>query len=73
MVDSIQKANENFKSLYNGMMDEAIAEAESHGVTIYRDIDKTAFIQAVQPVHEDYCAKGESYKALYDDIQKYAR
>ena len=73
LVDSIQKANENFKSLYNGMMDEAIAEAESHGVTIYRDIDKTAFIQAVQPVHEDYCAKGESYKALYDDIQKYAR
>lgn len=73
LVDSIQKANENFKSLYNGMMAEAIEEAESHGVTIYRDIDKTAFIQAVQPVHENYCAKGESYKALYDDIQKYAR
>ena len=73
LVDSIQKANENFKSLYNGMMAEAIAEAETHGVTIYRDIDKTAFIQAVQPVHENYCAKGDSYKALYDDIQKYAR
>lgn len=73
LVDSIQKANENFKSLYNGMMAEAIEEAESHGVTVYRDIDKTAFIQAVQPVHENYCAKGESYKALYDDIQKYAQ
>ena len=73
LVSSIQKANENFKSLYNGMMDEAIAEAETHGVTIYRDIDKTAFIEAVQPIHEEYCARGEAYKALYDDIQKYVK
>ena len=73
LVSSIQKANENFKSLYNNMMLEATKEAETHGVTIYRDIDKTAFIEAVQPVHENYCSKGESYKALYDDIQKYAR
>lgn len=72
LVTAIQKANDNFKQLYNGMMEEAVAEAETHGVTIYRDIDKTAFIQAVQPVHADYCAKGDSYKALYDDIQKYA-
>ncbi|MDO5407969.1 MAG: TRAP transporter substrate-binding protein DctP [Eubacteriales bacterium] len=73
LVSSIQKANENFKSLYNGMMAEAIVEAESHGVHVYKDIDKTAFIEAVQPVHEAYCAKGDSYKALYDDIQKYAK
>ncbi|MGN0297994.1 MAG: TRAP transporter substrate-binding protein DctP [Lachnospiraceae bacterium] len=72
LVSSIQKANENFKNLYNGMMAEAIEEAEAHGVTVYRDIDKTAFIEAVQPVHEAYCAKGDDYKALYDDIQKYA-
>ncbi|MDY3918790.1 MAG: TRAP transporter substrate-binding protein DctP [Candidatus Limivivens sp.] len=72
LTSSIQKANENFKTLYNGMMADAIAEAEEHGVTIYRDIDKTAFIEAVQPIHEAYCAKGETYKALYDDIQKYA-
>lgn len=73
LVSSIQKANENFKSLYNGMMEEAIAEAETHGVTIYRDIDKTAFIEAVQPIHEEYCARGEAYRALYDDIQKYVK
>lgn len=73
LVSSIQKANENFKSLYNSMMEEAIAEAETHGVTIYRDIDKTAFIEAVQPIHEEYCARGEAYKALYDDIQKYVK
>ena len=73
LVSSIQKANENFKSLYNGMMEEAIAEAETHGVTIYRDIDKTAFIEAVQSIHEEYCARGEAYRALYDDIQKYVK
>lgn len=72
LVGAIQKANENFKSLYNDMMADAIAEAESHGVHIYRDIDKTAFIEAVQPIHEAFTARGESYKALYDDIQKYA-
>ncbi len=73
LVTAIQKANDNFKSLYNGMMAEAIEEAKEHGVSIYYDIDKTAFIQAVQPVHEAYCAKGESYRALYEDIQKYAQ
>lgn len=72
LVGAVQKANENFKSLYNGMMEDAVAEAETHGVHIYRDIDKTAFIEAVQPIHEAFTAKGESYKALYDDIQKYA-
>lgn len=73
LTSSIQKANDNFKSLYNNMMAEAVAEAEEHGVTIYRDIDKTAFIEAVQPIHQNYCAKGDSYKALYEDIQKYAK
>ncbi|MGN0371453.1 MAG: TRAP transporter substrate-binding protein DctP [Enterocloster sp.] len=72
LVTAIRKANDNFVNLYNGMMDDAIEEAQSHGVHIYRDIDKTPFIEAVQPVHKAYCDKGESYKALYDDIQKYA-
>lgn len=72
LKDSVQKANDNFKSLYNNMMDEAMKEAEEHGVTVYRDIDKTAFIEAVQPVHEAFQAKGTGYQALYDDIQKYA-
>ena len=72
LVKGFEKTNENFKQLYNGMMDQAMEEAESNGVHVYRDIDKTAFIQAVQPIHNKFCAKGESYKALYDDIQKYA-
>lgn len=69
---AIQKANENFKVLYNDMMAEAIEEAQEHGVTIYRDIDKTAFIESVQGIHEEMIAQGDSYKKLYDDIQKYA-
>lgn len=72
LITALEKTNENFKSLYNGMMDEAIQEAESKGVHVYKDIDKTPFIQAVQPIHEEFCNRGEAYKKLYDDIQKYA-
>ncbi len=71
LVESLNKTNENFKSLYNTMMEEAIKEAEEKGVTVYRDIDKTAFIEAVQPIHDEFCEKGESYKALYEDIKKF--
>ncbi len=72
LVESLQKTNDNFKSLYTEMMADAIAEAEEHGVHVYYDIDKTAFIEAVQPIHEEYCARGDEYRALYEDIQSYA-
>lgn len=72
LIECLEKTNDNFKSLYNGMMEEAIQEAESKGVNVYRDIDKTAFIEAVSPIHEDFCARGEDYEALYEDIQNYA-
>jgi tripartite ATP-independent transporter DctP family solute receptor len=73
LLNCFVKLNDNFVEKYNGMMDDAIAEAESYGVTVYRDIDKTAFIEAVQPIHENFLAKGEAYQALYEDIQKYAQ
>lgn len=73
LVSSIKKANDNFKSLYGEMMEEAVGQAQDHGVSVYRNIDKTAFIEAVQPIHKKYCSKGPDYKALYDDIQKYAQ
>jgi len=72
LTSSLEKTNDNFKSLYNGMMAEAIEEAKEHGVHIYYDIDKTAFIEAVQPIHQEYCSRGAEYQALYDDIQQYA-
>ena len=72
LVESLEKTNENFKSLYSDMMADAIAEAQEHGVHIYYDIDKTAFIEAVQPIHQEYCARGDEYRALYEDIQNYA-
>ena len=67
------KLNENFVAKYNQMMDEAMEEAESYGVTVYRDIDKSAFIEAVQPMHEAYESKGEASEVLYQDIQKYGK
>ena len=39
------KLNENFVSKYQQMMDDAIEEAQEHGVTVYRDIDKSKFIE----------------------------
>lgn len=72
LIECLEKTNENFKSLYNDMMETAMEEAQSKGVTVYKDIDKTAFIEVVQPIHEDFCSKGEDYKALYEDIQKFA-
>ena len=72
LITALEETNENFKSLYSEMMEEAIQEAESNGVHVYKDIDKTAFIEAVQPIHEEYCSKGEEYQKLYDDIQSYA-
>lgn len=72
LVECLEKTNSNFKSLYNGMMAEAIEEVEASGVKVYRDIDKSEFIKAVAPIHDKFCEKGEDYKALYNDIQKYA-
>ena len=64
--------NANFTKEYNRMMDEAIEQSEKVGMTVYRDIDKKVFIQAVQPLHKAFTEKGEKYKVLYEDIQKYA-
>ena len=73
LLECFVKLNENFVSQYNRMMEEAIEEAQTYGVTIYRDIDKTAFIEAVQPIHEEFTSRGTQYRALYDDIQSYAQ
>ena len=72
LVECLEKTNDNFKKLYNGMMEEAMEEAESHGVTVYKDIDKSKFIEAVSPIHDEFCQRGDSYRELYEDIQKYA-
>lgn len=71
LKECLSGINENFKQMYNRMMDEAIEEAEGMGMTVYRDVDKTPFIEAVQPMHEEFSAKGEFYQELYSDIQQY--
>ena len=72
LKECLVKLNENFVSKYQQMMDDAIEEAQENGVTVYRDIDKSKFIEAVQPMHEAFESKGDAYKSLYEDIQKYA-
>jgi TRAP-type C4-dicarboxylate transport system substrate-binding protein len=73
LKDALAKTNDNFKSKYNQMMDDAIEEAKEHGVTIYKDIDKTALIESVKPIHENFIAKGEAFKALFEDIESYSK
>lgn len=72
LKECLVKLNENFVSKYQQMMDDAIEEAQENGVTVYRDIDKSKFIEAVQPMHEAFESKGDACKSLYEDIQKYA-
>ena len=72
LLECFVKLNQNFVNKYNRMMDDAINEAKTYGVNIYKGIDKTEFIKAVQPIHAAFLSKGDKYKALYDDIQKYA-
>ena len=72
LKECLAKTNDNFKTLYNGMMEAAIEEAQEHGVTIYRDIDKTTLIESVSAIAEKYMSKGDNYRSLYEDIQKYA-
>jgi len=72
LIDCFTKLNDNYKNIYNAMMDSAIEEAKEMGMNIYKDIDKTPFIEAVQPMHERFTEKGGFYQELYDDIQQYA-
>ncbi|MBQ9564239.1 MAG: TRAP transporter substrate-binding protein DctP [Synergistaceae bacterium] len=69
---SLAKTNDNFKKKYNDMMAGAIAEAQEHGVTIYRGIDKTSLIEAVKSIAEEFMSRGEDYRKLFEDIQSYA-
>lgn len=72
LVKALQQTNDDFKTAYDRMMEEAIEEAQEHGVTIYRDIDKTKLLEAVKPLQQKYIDKGEGYRALYEDIESYA-
>lgn len=62
---------EDYIQSYNDMIDDAVQEAKKMGVTFYEDIDKTEFINAVQPIHDDIKKKSAEYARFYDDIQSY--
>lgn len=72
LKEAFVEINSEFVKTYNQMMDEAVAEAEGMGIKVYKDIDKTEFINAVQPLHDDFKKTSAEHKRLYDDIQKYA-
>ncbi|HCW53549.1 MAG TPA: C4-dicarboxylate ABC transporter [Clostridium sp.] len=68
--EALKESNEQYKKDYVETIEDATKEAEGMGVTFYK-IDKTPFIEAVQPMHQDFKDKGEKYKEYYEDIQQY--
>jgi tripartite ATP-independent transporter DctP family solute receptor len=70
LKNAMHENSEEYKASYKKMIDDAVSEAEKMGVKFYR-IDKKPFINAVQPLHEEYKAQGEDFARYYDDIQKY--
>jgi tripartite ATP-independent transporter DctP family solute receptor len=68
--NAMHENSEEYKASYTSMINDAVKQAEKMGVNFKR-IDKKPFIQAVQPMHEDYKAKGPKFAEYYDDIQKY--
>ncbi|MBU3114054.1 TRAP transporter substrate-binding protein [Clostridium lacusfryxellense] len=70
LVKSLKDLNEDYKEVYKEMIKDATKDAEAMGVKFYT-IDKAPFIEAVQPMHKAFKAKGGNYSKFYDDIQKY--
>lgn len=70
LKNAMHKNSEDYKASYASMIDTAVKQAEKMGVKFYR-IDKKPFIEAVQPMHEEYKAKGAKFAEYYNDIQKY--
>ena len=63
---------ESHKVAWAKATEEAIKEAEEMGVKFYT-IDKTPFIDAAAPLHENFKAKNEDYKRYFEDIQSYIK
>ena len=68
--DALAENSEFYKASYKSMIDEATREGMAMGVNFYT-IDKTAFIESVQPMHQELRERGSDFAAFYDDIQIY--
>lgn len=51
--EAANESREEHTELWNQAIDEAVTEAEEMGVEFY-EVDKEPFIEAVQPIHEEY-------------------
>lgn len=68
IVNAITENNEEFRAVNQELLSESRKEAEEAGVEFYDDIDKEPFREKVQPMHDDFVAKGETYQEVYDTI-----
>lgn len=70
LKEAMKKNSNEYKESYGNMIATATEEAKKMGVKFYK-IDKTPFIEAVKPFHDEFKAQGETFAKYYDDIQKY--
>ncbi|MFV0289234.1 MAG: TRAP transporter substrate-binding protein [Mycoplasmatales bacterium] len=73
IVDSLWENNLEYQEANQKLLKEAREVSEEAGVIFHDDIDKEPFIEKVQPMHEDFKAKGSSFADLYNDVIQYAQ
>lgn len=70
ITEAAKGSSESHKQVWADAIEQAITDAEEMGVEFHK-IDKTAFIDAAVPLHEEYQAKSEANKTYFEDFQSY--
>ncbi|MCC3359524.1 TRAP transporter substrate-binding protein [Bacillus sp. REN16] len=70
--DAAKASSESHKEVWNKAVDKSIKESEEMGVKFYT-IDKQAFIDAANPLHEKYKAQSETNAKYFEDFQNYIK
>lgn len=66
--DGIWENNQEYRKLNNQMLADVRKESEEAGMKFY-DVDTEPFKEKVEPMHEEYQAKGKDYQELYDAME----
>jgi tripartite ATP-independent transporter DctP family solute receptor len=71
LAESLKENQEEYRAAYEAMINKARQEAEKMGVIFYTVPDKSVFIKAVQPMHDEMKQRDSNFKRFYENIQHY--
>lgn len=71
LLEACQRNAKDYIESYDSMISKAVDQAKAMGVTFYENIDKSEFIRAVQPIHEDLKRRDANFARYYEDIQNF--